>query len=128
MGGSAFRTEYTLDGKPDQDRVKLNAAFVMSITDETAFLPAGAFDAVKLQAICHPVIIILGKIIAFFENNCYHILVSAQGSYFGSSVVWKRQDDFGWVVACLFSMRYPSSHGYKTMITQKASVSNNLTG
>ena len=95
MGGSAFRTEYTLDRKLDQDRVKLNITFIMSITDETAFLPAGAFDPVELQSIYHTVIIILRKIIASFKNNCYYILVSAQGSCFGSSAVWKRQDDFG---------------------------------
>ena len=94
MGGPAFRTEYTLDRKQDQDRVKLNTTFVMSITDETAFLPAGTLDPVELQVIYHTVIIILRKIIASFKNNCYHILVSAQGSCFGSSAVWKRQDDF----------------------------------
>ena len=69
MGGSAFRTEYTLDGKPDQVRVKLN---ITIITDETAFLPTGALGLEELQSDYHTVIYLLRKMIAIFKDNCYH--------------------------------------------------------
>ena len=72
MGDPTLGTEHTLNGKPDLDRVKLNRTFVMSITNETAFLPTGTFHLKELQSIYHTIIYRLRKIIAFFKNNCYH--------------------------------------------------------
>ena len=72
MGDQTFRTAHALDGKPDKDRVKSDRTFIMAITDETAFFFAGALDLKELQSVHHTVILFLGKIIAFFKDNCYH--------------------------------------------------------
>ena len=72
MGNQTFHTAHTLDRKPDQDRVNLNGTFVTAVTDETAFLPTGAFNLRELQFIHHTVILLLRKIIAIFKDNCYH--------------------------------------------------------
>ena len=128
MGNQAFRTEHALDRKPDQDRIKLNGTLVMSITDEAAFLSTGTLDPMELQAVYRAVIIILRKIIVSFKNNCYHTFVSAQrGVVLPQCRLWGKTGRLCMVVACLFSMEYHSSIMYETMITEKASASNNLT-
>ena len=103
MGNEAFCTEHTLDGKADKNRIKFYRAFVMAITDETSFLPTGTFDHVKLEVIDCMVIKILRKIVAVFKDNCYHILVRAQGS-FTPGAVWGKTGRLWAVVACLFSL------------------------
>ena len=103
MGNEAFCTEHTLDGKADKNRIKFNRTFVMAITDETSFLATGTFDHVKLEVIDCMVIKILRKIIAVFKDNCYHILVRAQGS-FTPGAVWGKTGRLWTVVACLFSL------------------------
>lgn len=89
MGNEAFCTEHTLDGKSDENRIKFNRTFIMAVTDETAFPATGTFDHVKLEMIDGMVVKILRKIIAVFKDNCYHILVRAQGS-FTPGAVWEK--------------------------------------
>ena len=72
MGDQTFRTAHALDGKPDQDRVKPDRTFIMAITDKTALFSTGALGLKELQTIHHAVILLLGKIIVFFKDNCYH--------------------------------------------------------
>lgn len=94
MGDPALRTKYTLDGKAEQDRLDLNRPFVMSIANETSFFAAGTFKSMELKLIDLTIIILLGKIIAVFKNNCYHILVSAVRS-FAPSTVWRKTGRLG---------------------------------
>ena len=96
-------TEHTLDGKADKNRIKFNRTFVMAITDETSFPATGTFDHVKLEMFYCMVIKILRKIVAVFKDNCYHILVRAQGS-FTPGAVWGKTGRLWTVVACLFSL------------------------
>ena len=103
MGNKAFCTEHTLDGKTDKNRIKFNRAFVMAVTDETSFFSTCTFDHVKLEMIDCMVIKILRKIIAVFKDNCYHILVRAQGSY-TPGAVWGKTGRLWMVEACLFSL------------------------
>lgn len=103
MGNKAFCTEHTLDGKADKNRIKFNRTFVMAITDETSFPATGTFDHVKLEMFYCMVIKILRKIVAVFKDNCYHILVRAQGS-FTPGAVWGKTGRLWTVVACLFSL------------------------
>ena len=103
MGNEAFCTEHTLDGKPDKNRIKFNRTFVMAVTDETSFPATGTFDHVKLEMFYCMVIKILRKIVAVFKDNCYHILVRAQGS-FTPGAVWGKTGRLWTVVACLFSL------------------------
>ena len=103
MGNEAFCTEHTLDGKADKNRIKFYRAFVMAITDETSFPATGTFDHVKLEVIDCMVIKILRKIVAVFKDNCYHILVRAQGSY-TPGAVWGKTGRLWTVEACLFSL------------------------
>ena len=77
MGGPAFRTEYTLDSKPDQNTVELNTACIVAITDKASLFPAGTYSLVELYPIHHTVILFLRKVIAFFKDNCYHSIVSS---------------------------------------------------
>ena len=105
MGNQAFRTAYTLERKPDQDTVKLNGTLVMAVTDQTAFLPAGALNLEELQSIHQLIILFLRKIIAFLKNNCYHDIGNStkeQGSW------CCREEDRPTcrVGACLFSLEY----------------------
>ena len=103
MGNKAFCTEHTLDGKTDKNRIKFNRAFVMAVTDETSFFSTCTFDHVKLEMIDCMVIKILRKTIAVFKDNCYHILVRAQGRYTPGAVLGKTGRL--WTVgACLFSL------------------------
>ena len=103
MGNKAFCTEHTLDGKTDKKRIKFNRAFVMAVTDETSFFSTCTYDHVKLQMIDCMVIKILRKTIAVFKDNCYHILVRAQGS-FTPGAVWGKTGRLWTVEACLFSL------------------------
>ena len=103
MGNEAFCTEHTLDGKADKNRIKFNRTFVMAITDETSFPATGTFDHVKLEMFYCMVIKILRKIVAVFKDNCYHILVRAQGSY-TPGAVWGKTGRLWTVEACLFSL------------------------
>ena len=103
VGNKAFCTEHTLDGKADKNRIKFNRTFVMAITDETSFPATGTFDHVKLEMFYCMVIKILRKIVAVFKDNCYHILVRAQGS-FTPGAVWGKTGRLWTVVACLFSL------------------------
>mgnify|MGYP003540710985 FL=1 len=103
MGNETFCTEHTLDGKADKNRIKFNSTFVMAITDETSFPATGTFDHVKLEMFYCMVIKILRKIVAVFKDNCYHILVRAQGSY-TPGAVWGKTGRLWTVVACLFSL------------------------
>ena len=103
MGNEAFCKEHTLDGKADKNRIKFNRTFVMAITDETSFPATGTFDHVKLEMFYCMVIKILRKIVAVFKDNCYHILVRAQGS-FTPGAVWGKTGRLWTVVACLFSL------------------------
>lgn len=89
MGDPALRTQYTLDGKKDQGRLKLHGTFVMSIANETAFPAAGTFNPMGLKSVDLTIINILGKIIAVFKDNCYHIQVSAVRS-FAPGTVWRK--------------------------------------
>ena len=121
MGGEAFRTADALDGKPDKDRVKLNGTFVTAVTDKTAMLPTGTLDPVELQAVDHAVIIILGKIIAFFKDNCYHKAGESTKGALLLVHLKERQDCFGWR-GLSFLLGTPSPMGsffyrHKTMIT-----------
>ena len=75
----------------------------MAVTDETSFFSTGTFDHVKLEMFYCMVIKILRKIIAVFKDNCYHILVRAQGS-FTPGAVWGKTGRLWTVVACLFSL------------------------
>ena len=105
MGDETLRTAYTLDGKSHQDRVKFNITFITAITNETAFLPAGALNLEELQAIHQLIILFLRKIIAFLKNNCYHDIGNStkeQGSW------CCREEDRPTcrVGACLFSLEY----------------------
>ena len=103
VGNKAFCTEHTLDGKADKNRIKFNRTFVMAITDETSFPATGTFDHVKLEMFYCMVIKILRKIVAVFKDNCYHILVRAQGS-FTPGAVWGKTGRLWTVEACLFSL------------------------
>ena len=53
----------------------------MAITNETAFLPAGAFNLEDLQTIYQPIILFLRKMIAFFKDNCYHDIGNSTKEY-----------------------------------------------
>lgn len=103
MGNEAFCTEHTLDRKADKNRIKFNRTIVMAVTDETSFFSTGTFDHVKLEMFYCMVIKILRKIIAVFKDNCYHILVRAQGS-FTPGAVWRKTGRLWTVEACLFSL------------------------
>lgn len=103
MGNEAFCAKHTLDGKADKNRMKFNRAFVMAVTDETAFLATGAFDHVKLKIIDRTGVKILRKIVAVFKDNCYHMLVRAQRS-FTPGAVWGKTGQLWKVGACLFSL------------------------
>lgn len=107
MGNEVFCTEHTLDRKADKNRIKFNRTIVMAVTDETSFFSTGTFDHVKLEMIDCMVIKILRKIIAVFKDNCYHILVRAQGS---QVLYGERQDDFGRLRPVFF-------HWYEIMVT-----------
>lgn len=100
MGDPTFRTEYTLDRKLDQDRVKLNITFIMSITDETAFLPTGALGLEELQSIYHTVIHFLRKMIAFFKDNCYHDVGNSTKEH--GSWCCREKDRATWMVGPVF--------------------------
>ena len=103
MGNKAFCTEHTLDGKTDKNRIQFNRAFVMAVTDETSFFSTGTFDHVKLEMFYCMIIKILRKTIVVFKDNCYHILVRAQGRYTPGAVLGKTGRL--WTVgACLFSL------------------------
>lgn len=82
-----MRTQYTLDGKKEQGRLKLHGTFVMSIADEAPFPAAGTFHPMDLKFMDLTIINILGKIIVVLKDNCYHILVSAARS-FAPGTVW----------------------------------------
>lgn len=103
VGNKAFCTEHTLDGKTDKNRIQFNRAFVMAVTDETSFFSTGTFDHVKLEMFYCMIIKILRKTIVVFKDNCYHILVRAQGRYTPGAVLGKTGRL--WTVgACLFSL------------------------
>lgn len=103
VGNKAFCTEHTLDGKTDKNRIQFNRAFVMAVTDETSFFSTGTFDHVKLEMFYCMIIKILRKTIVVFKDNCYHILVRAQGRYTPGAVFGKTGRL--WTVgACLFSL------------------------
>lgn len=101
MGAPTFLTEYALEGKRDQQGVNLNTAFVMAVPDEAPFLSAGTFHHVELQVVYHAVIMNLRKVIAFFENNCYHKLGKSTEEYCSWCCRWRdRAALVGW--PCLF--------------------------
>ncbi len=75
MGNQALGTEYTLYRKPDKEGMEFNRMRVMSIEDQAPFLPRGTLDLLELEIIYHMFVIILGKIIALFKDNCYHMSV-----------------------------------------------------
>ena len=108
MGDQAFRTAHALNGKLDEDRVQLNGTFVTAVTDEAAFLPAGASDLEELQSIQHMVILLLRKTIAFFKDNCYHSIGNSTKGH-GSLCCWEkdRVTLMGWDLS--FSLGYLSS-------------------
>lgn len=80
MGNETLCTKYALYRKPDPGRAELHRPFVMSITDQAPFPPAGTFDPMELKAIYRTIINILRKIIAVFKDNCYHTFAGVRRS------------------------------------------------
>ena len=118
MGNQAFRTAYTLDPEQDQDRVKLNRTFVTAITDQTALLAAGTLHLEELQSVYNTIIIILGKIIAFLKDNCYHD--SGNSTKEQASLYCGKKDRAaleGWDLS--FSLVSPSSIEYLSSILMR---------
>lgn len=69
---SAYFTVYPYDRKGEDPTIKLDAAFVGAIPDQTAGMPAGTGNEVQIKRIYCFIVKILRNIVVVFCFNCYH--------------------------------------------------------
>lgn len=71
----------------------------MSKTNEAAEHATGTLNSVERKIRYPAVIIILGKVVAFFKDNCYHIFVDTQGLF---PVLFRERQGLGRLIPVFF--------------------------